>query len=355
MNPKVSVIVPVYNVEKYLPECLDSLVNQTLEDIEILVVNDGSPDNSQAIIDDYAARYPDKIRAFIKENGGQSDARNLGVQYAVGEYLGFVDSDDYVSADMFSTMYQKGIESNSDVVVCDFYNLVGENVEKAGLIKNPEQYPCSVEANPNILFECKCYPCNKLFRRSWYTENQFAFPNGQWFEDSAVVYNILYMAKSIDAVSEAYYYYRKDRPDSVTNTVNKRVYDIFKSCTSIHNFYYGKTNDRKILDVADRICQIHIFVRMKALLGKGTAKMRLQFYNRTLKYFKKYMPEWEKNPYYLKIKKKKSLWLQVRHIPWLARIYLWSPEKVEGIFDRYNLVVKDNCLFNVRVKKKKKG
>ena len=91
---KVSVIVPVYNVEQYLAECLDSLVSQTLEDIEILVVNDGSPDNSQAIIDDYAARYPDKIRPFVKKNGGLSDTRNFAVKQARGEYIGFVDSDD---------------------------------------------------------------------------------------------------------------------------------------------------------------------------------------------------------------------------------------------------------------------
>ena len=83
---KVSVIIPVYNVEQYLTKCLDSLVNQTLEEIEIIVVNDGSPDNSQIIIDDFAHRYPDKIRAYQKENGGLSDARNFGVANAIGEY-----------------------------------------------------------------------------------------------------------------------------------------------------------------------------------------------------------------------------------------------------------------------------
>ena len=100
-NIKVSVIVPVYNVEKYLNQCLDSLVNQTLEDIEIIVVNDGSPDNSQSIIDDYVKRYPKKVFSYIKKNGGLSSARNFGVEKAKGEYLAFVDSDDYIKKDMY--------------------------------------------------------------------------------------------------------------------------------------------------------------------------------------------------------------------------------------------------------------
>ena len=90
MNKKVSIIVPVYGVEAWLERCLESLVNQTLEDIEIIVVNDGSPDNSQEIIDRYTAKYPDKVFGYIKENGGLSDARNYGMQYATGEFLAFV-------------------------------------------------------------------------------------------------------------------------------------------------------------------------------------------------------------------------------------------------------------------------
>ena len=93
---KVSVIVPVYNVEKYLERCLNSLVNQTLQDIQIIVVNDGSPDNSQEIIDRFEKEYPDKLKGYIKENGGLSDARNYGMQFVEGEYVAFVDSDDYV-------------------------------------------------------------------------------------------------------------------------------------------------------------------------------------------------------------------------------------------------------------------
>jgi len=103
-NPKVSVIVPVYNVEHYLAKCLDSLVNQSLQNIEIIVVNDGSKDDSGNIIQQYSEKYSDKIKAFTKENGGLSDARNFGIDQATGDYLGFVDSDDYVSGTMFEEM-----------------------------------------------------------------------------------------------------------------------------------------------------------------------------------------------------------------------------------------------------------
>ena len=115
---KVSVIVPVYNVEKYLERCLLSLVNQSLQDIEIIVVNDGSPDNSQTIIDKFASEYKN-VKSYIKENGGLSDARNYGTKKAVGEYIAFVDSDDYVSEQMYEQMYQKAKEGDFDLVVCD--------------------------------------------------------------------------------------------------------------------------------------------------------------------------------------------------------------------------------------------
>lgn len=108
---KVSVIVPVYNVEAYLERCLDSLVKQTLEEIEIIVVNDGTKDNSQAIIDRYAAAYPQKVISLIKENGGLSDARNYGIPYAHGEYIGFVDSDDYLNVTMYQKLYDRAAET----------------------------------------------------------------------------------------------------------------------------------------------------------------------------------------------------------------------------------------------------
>lgn len=321
---KVSVIVPVYNVEQYLPRCLDSLINQTLQEIEILVINDGSPDNSQAIINDYANRYPDKIRPFIKANGGLSDARNYGVARAIGEYIAFMDSDDYARADMYELLYQKATKDGSDVVVCNFYQAKSFSVSERLAIKNPEYFNASVEESPEILLEAKSYACNKLYRRTWYVENQFSFPRGQWYEDSAVIYNMLYLANKVSAVEDCLYYYQVDREDSITNTINNKVFDIFKSCENILSFFISRTNNQNLLEVVDRVCQIHIFVRLKDVIKYGSLGLRLSFYREVLRFFRRYMPDWTKNRYYEAIHKT-TTYLKIRHIPVLMYPYLLIP------------------------------
>ncbi len=327
-SPKVSVIVPVYNVEPFLPRCLDSLVSQTIEQIEIIVVNDGSPDNSQAIIDDYVRRYPKKIRSFIKENGGLSDARNFGVQHATGEYLGFVDSDDYVREDMFELLYKKAEEQFSDVVACNIYRF-GENyLQERVIIKHLKVFEQSVEESPEILLECKSYACNKIYRRKWYLDNEFLFPVGQWFEDSAVVYNMLYMANKVSAIKDCLYFYREDRKDSITNTVSEKVFDIFKSCESIKSFYLSHTNNPTVMNVVDRVCQIHIFVRLEDVLQSNSLKLKYAFYDKTIDFFNRYMPSWTKNPYYKKIKKK-SVYLKIRHKPAFMHLYMLFPNRLK--------------------------
>ena len=119
---KVSIIVPVYNVEDYLPKCLETLVNQTLGDMEIIVVNDGATDGSQAVIDSFVSRYSN-VKSLIKPNGGLSDARNYGMPYATGEYIGFVDSDDYVDLDMYENLYRKAKEADYDIVECNLHHV----------------------------------------------------------------------------------------------------------------------------------------------------------------------------------------------------------------------------------------
>ena len=116
---KISVIVPVYKAEDYLRECVDSILAQTMSDLEIILVNDGSPDNSQLIIDEYVSAYPDKVKAIAVDNGGQGRARNFGIDMARGDYLSFIDSDDYLEADAFEIMLNAADENDADIVVCD--------------------------------------------------------------------------------------------------------------------------------------------------------------------------------------------------------------------------------------------
>ena len=116
---KLSVIVPVYRVEPYLAKCLDSILAQDVPDMEILVVDDGSPDQCYAIMEDYAQRYPAQVRIFRKPNGGLSDARNFGLARAEGDYIAFVDSDDYLAPGMYRAMLDKAASRNFDMVVCD--------------------------------------------------------------------------------------------------------------------------------------------------------------------------------------------------------------------------------------------
>ena len=119
--PKVSVIVPFYNVEKYIEKCLNSLVNQSLEEIEIILVNDGSQDSSKEKAKEIEKKFPNKIKYYEKANGGLGDARNFGIKYATGEYIAFLDSDDYVEPTMYEEMYEKAKQENADMVECDFW------------------------------------------------------------------------------------------------------------------------------------------------------------------------------------------------------------------------------------------
>jgi len=294
---KVSVIVPVYNVEHYLPQCLDSLVNQTLNDVEILVINDGSPDNSQVIIDEYVRKYPNKIKAFIKENGGLSDARNYGIKKAKGEYIGFVDSDDYAEVNMFEELYIKAVSENFDVVVC-YINELKEDKTKIMPLHYLRAFGGSVEENPEVLFACKSYAFNKLYKRKLFIDNDLYFPVGQVFEDSATVYNVLLMANKIGLVDKALCNYRTDRVNSITNSVDMGMFDVFKSCDSIINFYTSKGVFDITYEVLENICRMHVFARINTLKNSTNRKFQNQFFDKAYKYLDNHFPNWRKNRYY---------------------------------------------------------
>lgn len=301
--PKVSVIVPVYNVSAFLPKCLDSLVNQTLDDIEIIIVNDGSTDNSESIIDTYAANYPKIVKAFTKKNGGLSDARNFGIKKATGDFLGFVDSDDFVEVTMFEKLYNRAFETDSDIVVCSHTSVMlnkDNRVRTSTLheIQNGYLFGKSIYESHGILAFSRSYAWNKLYKRE--IIKGFEFPKGQHFEDSAVVYNILSKARKIEYFPEPLYHYVIGRAGAITGSFDSRIYDIFKSCDSIIEHYkkIGKYEELKL--EIESLCLMHIRARFAILRTKGGLARKFKFVDTAFDYIEKNFPDWKSNPYFLK-------------------------------------------------------
>lgn len=240
---KLSIIVPVYNCENYLAKCIDSLLNQDLqEEYEIIIVNDGSTDESEQIMQAYAKKYPEKIQAFSKENGGQSSARNLGLQYAKGEFLSFIDSDDWLDLDFYSKGIQEAQQGDYDVIVYD-------------MIDHYPTYDVHHECSKfDDKFKMTMSASNKIFRAS--VVGDIRFMEGVWYEDLEFTARILLINDRIGSVYDSYYHcHCRDVSTMTNNNAPKNldiltVFDSLLSFAKEHNVYeqYQDTLTYMILD-----------------------------------------------------------------------------------------------------------
>lgn len=208
----ISVIVPVYNVEKYLSRCVNSILEQTYSDFEILLVDDGSPDSCGKICDNFA-RTDARIKAFHKENGGLSDARNYGIEHSNGEFLMFVDSDDYIHAENLETLYRLITENDADLAVCSAMDVFeGKEVSQVREIK---EFVLSQTESYKYMLRGDGLPsaCNKLYRRE--TVGNIRFPVGKLYEDGFFTPQILKNVRKTAVTSKPMYYYFR-RADSIT-------------------------------------------------------------------------------------------------------------------------------------------
>ncbi len=212
---KVSVVVPVYNVEKYLKRCLDSLVNQTLKDIEIIIVNDGSLDNSPKICEEYKRKYSN-IKYISQENQGLSAARNAGIEIAIGDYIGFVDSDDFVKEDMFSFLYNNAIENNVEISCCGHETYYDDNTTKLNTKKGIKKLYSKEEALDYFLLQeyFDVVTWNKIYKRELF--KNIRFPVGKIYEDIQTIYKLIYLSDGLYFDSTPKYFYYK-RKDSISN------------------------------------------------------------------------------------------------------------------------------------------
>lgn len=218
----VSVIVPVYNVEEYLHKCLDSLILQELKNIEIIIVNDGSTDASQDIIDWYVRHYPNKIICYQKQNSGLGDARNYGIEKANGDFIGFVDSDDWVNPNMFKAMLEKA-KQGFDVVICDFM-VIQDGSEKGYISKGFR----GGEFNKKEVLKNSLNPataCNKLYSRKLFEIIKFS---SEWYEDMGTTPIYLSYANRIGYLEVPFYYYRQ-RKSSITHSLDFRTLGVINA------------------------------------------------------------------------------------------------------------------------------
>ena len=229
--PKVSVIVPFYNVEGYIEKCLETLVNQTLEDIEIILVNDGSKDRSIEIVNKFLEAYPEKLVYLEKENGGLSDARNYAIPYAKGEYIAFLDSDDYVEKDMYQKMYELAKKENSDMVECDFYWEYPDKLKKdVGVIYNGKK---------EMLENVRVVAWNKLIRREILEKTEVKFPKGYRYEDVEFTYKLVPFIEKVSFLKKPCVHYIQ-REDSISNSQNERTKEIFDVLDHVIDYYKEK-------------------------------------------------------------------------------------------------------------------
>lgn len=281
----ISIIVPVFNVERYLEKCIDSLISQTYKSIKIILINDGSPDNSQKIIDQYVSKYPEKVFSYIKENGGLGDARNFGLQYADTEYVAFVDSDDYVSETYIEKMLEKAKKTGADLVLCGYYKTFADG--KLQPVFNLSQAH-SVSEDPTVLFQTHA-AWNKLCKVSLLKDNGILYPTGIWYEDLLPGLQLVANAKHIETVEEPLYYYLI-REGSISNSFNKKIFDYYKIAKDVysnfHSIYPAETEFVLIRELA---------INLPRVLTRYASPFKE--INKSFRELKKFYPHWPSNKY----------------------------------------------------------
>lgn len=225
MSPKISIIVPVYKVEPYIHKCIDSILNQTFKEFELILVDDGSPDNCGNICDEYAKK-DNRVRVIHKENGGISSARNIGLDVSNGEYIGFVDSDDYIKLDMYERLYNSCKVNNADISIIGTIE-VDENGKKLY-----EHIPDKLDF---IEVLKRAHIWNKLFHRRLFVENNLIFREGKYYEDLELLPKLFIKSKKSCVVNNIGYVYLQ-RSGSTTREKNEKILDMLWAYKELKSF-----------------------------------------------------------------------------------------------------------------------
>ena len=229
---KLSIIIPCYNVEDYLAKCIDSVIDNKLDDYEVILVNDGSKDSTLNICNEYKKKYPKLIKVIDKENGGLSDARNVGLENSKGEYVTFLDSDDYVDKKMYKTMLDKAYKEDFDMVCCGVKMIYSDHTLNVGMGFNNDLK--SQEDIKKQMYDFYPAACNKIYKKS--KLDLIRFRKGIAYEDVEFIYRLLPNLDSIGIV-DGYSYNYIQREGSITYTYNEKIYDLVNNFDSVFKYY----------------------------------------------------------------------------------------------------------------------
>ena len=290
---KVSIIVPVYNAEKYLDKCLDSLVNQTYKNIEIIVIDDKSTDNSLKVLEEYNKKNSNVVLIKNKKNMGIGYTRNVGIKKSNGDYLYFVDSDDYLDLDNIEKMMHEAQEKNSDFVICDLKRINEQNefleYERIKLSGS------NLKKSPYLLLDINLGPCNKLIDKKLF-DNTDLFSETLKYEDLYLMPKVIDNAKKITHIENTYYNYVIHN-NSQTTTMDERVFDIIEILKHLNDYF------KKYKSKAFKECLEYFNIRT---LFRYTLQQKNQkdkeicnnFIDKAFEYLESKFPNWRDNTYY---------------------------------------------------------
>ncbi len=307
---KVSIVIPIYNVENYLRQCLDSTCGQTLDGVEVIAVDDGSTDQSVQILQEYEEKYRDILHVYHIENQGVSHARNFGVTKAVGEYILFVDSDDFIASNMCELMYEKAVQGEDDIVICKYYDVREKTLTKKLVRTKSKSYNVSYESDFSIhenkfeLTHISPFPWDKLYRRELIA--RYPFPQGLRFEDLAIMYPVLCDAVRIGVVKKRLYNYRRASTTSFLNSLNEHTLDIIPALSLMVDSLKANGHFTEFYEEIEYICVRHLLLRLnlifdskrrQSLENRGMFDLKQRIVRMTMDYLEKNFSGWQQNRY----------------------------------------------------------
>ncbi len=295
---KVSIVVPIYNLEQYVPRCLDALVNQTLEDIEIICVNDGSKDSAPQIIEDYKSRYPNKVKTFHKENGGEWSARTYGLKQATGEYVGFIDSDDVPEITWAEKLYNAAKENDADIVFCG-YDRVDLDTGKTVSTEMTQYGTMSKEVDWNDDFIVYANPSlwNKLYRLEKVKHLEF-LPFRGCNDTLFLIHSYMDGVKKLTFIPDVLYHYYLRSSSQIHNMNEKDIENLKKylKVTKNHAVEIGKYEEYK--DTLASMAFLHLAISWAFMLSYDKSVKMNEALKGIINYLNENFPEWKNSKHY---------------------------------------------------------